>query len=90
MRIVVSYDIPDDTRRLKMAALLKSYGERVQLSVFEAELNPYQLKNMLGKVRELMEPEDSVRVYLLGKDWKKRTLTLGRATPLSFPEDDVI
>lgn len=90
MRIVVSYDIPDDTRRLKMAALLKSYGERVQLSVFEAELNPYQLKNMLGKVRELMEPEDSVRVYLLGKDWKKRTLTLGQATPLSFPEDDVI
>jgi len=90
VRIVVSYDIPDDTRRLKMAALLKSYGERVQLSVFEAELNPYQLKNMLGKVRELMEPEDSVRVYLLGKDWKKRTLTLGQATPLSFPEDDVI
>jgi CRISPR-associated protein Cas2 len=24
----VAYDIPDDTRRIKMANLLKSYGER--------------------------------------------------------------
>ena len=31
----VAYDIPDDTRRVKLANLLKSYGERVQLSVFE-------------------------------------------------------
>ncbi|BDG22408.1 hypothetical protein TthSNM17_20700 (plasmid) [Thermus thermophilus] len=28
----VAYDIPDDTRRVKLANLLKSYGERVQLS----------------------------------------------------------
>ncbi len=31
----IAYDIPDDTRRVKLANLLKSYGERVQLSVFD-------------------------------------------------------
>ena len=35
----VAYDIPDDTRRIKLASLLKSYGERVQLSVFECYLD---------------------------------------------------
>lgn len=90
MRVVVAYDIPDDTRRLRMANFLKGYGERVQYSVFEADLNHYQLKDMLRRMKEIIEPEDSVRVYLLGKDWRRRTLTLGQAMSLNFPEDEII
>src|SRR6185436_13646804 len=35
MLILVSYDIPDDRRRTKLANALKDFGERVQYSVFE-------------------------------------------------------
>jgi CRISPR-associated protein Cas2 len=36
---VISYDIPDDKRRKKIADLLEGYGQRVQYSVFECQLN---------------------------------------------------
>ena len=49
----VAYDIPDDTRRVKLANLLKSYGERVQLSVFECYLDERLLD--LG--------HDALRIY---------------------------
>lgn len=39
---VIAYDIPDDSRRDKVATLLVSYGERVQLSVFECWLDGSQ------------------------------------------------
>ena len=38
--IVVSYDIPDDRRRLRLANTLKDFGIRVQYSVFECRLEP--------------------------------------------------
>lgn len=63
----IAYDIPDDGRRAKIANLLKSYGERVQLSVFECWLSPAQLtelKRLLSKRLELAE--DGVRIYPIG------------------------
>ena len=45
----VAYDIPDDTRRVKLANLLKSYGERVQLSVFECYLDERLLEAAEGQ-----------------------------------------
>jgi CRISPR-associated protein Cas2 len=39
MFYLVSYDIPDDRRRTRLAKLLKDYGGRVQYSVFECLLN---------------------------------------------------
>jgi len=38
MLYVISYDIPDDERRLKVAKILLDFGRRVQYSVFEAHL----------------------------------------------------
>jgi len=32
---LISYDVPDDQRRLKIMHLLEGLGERVQYSVFE-------------------------------------------------------
>lgn len=64
MLILVSYDVPDDRRRTKLAHALKDFGERVQYSVFEFLLNESQV----GKLRERIEglvdaAEDSVRIY---------------------------
>lgn len=63
----IAYDIPDDGRRVKVANTLKSFGERVQLSVFECWLNPAQLqelKRLLLKKADLTQ--DSVRIYPIG------------------------
>jgi CRISPR-associated protein Cas2 len=40
--VVVSYDITDDKRRVRMAKTLLGYGQRVQYSVFEAHLTQRQ------------------------------------------------
>lgn len=60
----VAYDIPHDGRRIKIANVLKSFGERVQYSVFECWLEPHELgdlKKLLGK--RLEAAQDSVRIY---------------------------
>lgn len=75
----VSYDIPDDGRRVKVANTLKSFGERVQLSVFECWLNPAQLqelKRLLQKKADLSQ--DSLRIYPVGGTVE--VLGLGRIT----------
>ncbi|AEB10950.1 CRISPR-associated endonuclease Cas2 [Marinithermus hydrothermalis] len=60
----VTYDVPDDRRRVKIANLLKSYGERVQLSVFECWLNASEVEALKQRLERVMEPsEDSVRIY---------------------------
>ena len=75
----IAYDIPNDGRRAKIANLLKSYGERVQLSVFECWLAPAQLtelKRLLGKRLDLSE--DGVRIYPIGGTVE--VLGVGRVT----------
>lgn len=42
MYIVVSYDIPEDKRRTKIHSVLKSYGQWMQLSVFECDITLIQ------------------------------------------------
>jgi CRISPR-associated protein Cas2 len=60
----IAYDIPDDTRRVKLANLLKSYGERVQLSVFECYLDEGLLRELEAKAKRLLDlSEDALRVY---------------------------
>ena len=60
----VAYDIPDDTRRVKLANLLKSYGERVQLSVFECYLDERLLEDLRRRARRLLDlGQDALRIY---------------------------
>ncbi len=66
MFLVISYDVVDDKRRLKVAKLLTDFGQRVQKSVFECDLDDRRflaLKQKLEKV--IHHEEDSVRYYLL-------------------------
>ncbi|WP_337845725.1 CRISPR-associated endonuclease Cas2 [Thermus sp.] len=60
----IAYDIPDDNRRIKLATLLKSYGERVQLSVFECYLDPKLLEDLKARARKVLDlSEDALRIY---------------------------
>lgn len=64
--VVVAYDIRDDTRRLRVARVLKNALERVQRSVFEGDLDSDRLELVEARARRhINEREDSLRVYSL-------------------------
>jgi CRISPR-associated protein Cas2 len=64
MFYLVTYDIPDDNRRLRLAKALKDFGQRVQYSVFECLLDEKLFAAMLERIRrEIDEAEDRVRIY---------------------------
>ncbi len=78
MQILVTYDVSTVTsagrRRLRQAAkACLDHGQRVQNSVFECLLDPAQLVSFRARLLEIIDPEtDSLRIYLLGKEWDHR------------------
>lgn len=65
-RRVIAYDVRDDAVRTRVAKVLEAVGERVQWSVFEADLDGAVLAEVLARLDRLVDPRtDSVRVYTL-------------------------
>lgn len=86
MLIVVSYDLPDDRRRTKLAHNLKDFGVRVQYSVFECILEADQVEALRVRIARLIDPaEDRVRIYRFCEDCGAKTELLG----LSEPTEDL-
>jgi len=78
---VVSYDVSDNKRRLKIMHLLEGYGERVQYSVFEVWTTSDQMEALRELLVEQVEEGGSVRVYpLCGKCEQVREV-LGKGAP---------
>lgn len=64
--IVASYDIHDPKRLLRVAKVMKNYGERVLKSVFECNLDQRQFDQMKSTIDDILDHgEDSVRFYFL-------------------------
>lgn len=95
MMVLVTYDVNTEseggkTRLRKIAKLCVNHGQRVQNSVFECLINPAQfveLKNSLSKVID--SNKDSLRFYLLGKNWERRVEQIGKNNSY-HPIDDAI
>ena len=80
MFVVVSYDIADDRRRLKVMKALEGFGERVQYSVFECRLKRQDLQRLKKRLKGLIRvEEDDVRFYLLCEQCVERVVPLGKA-----------
>jgi CRISPR-associated protein Cas2 len=80
MFVVVSYDIPDDRRRLKVMKTLEGFGERAQYSVFECRLKRRDLQRLKKQLKGLIQArEDDVRFYLLCEQCVERIIPLGKA-----------
>lgn len=58
MRWIVCYDIPDDGKRALLARWLDGYGDRIQDSVFECELDGDLVERMWAGVLELVDPKE--------------------------------
>lgn len=91
MMILVTYDVNfkddiDGAKRLRrMAKLCLKYGQRVQYSVFEIEVDMAQwtkLKNLLITVMD--ESVDSLRIYYLGNNWERRVEHIGAKAVLDL------
>ena len=83
MYFVVSYDIPEDKRRTKIHKVLKSYGQRVQLSVFECQLTDAQYAKLRSRLSKLIQPnQDSVRFYFLCGCCQGKIERLGGEQPM--------
>ncbi len=80
MLILVTYDIPNNRRRTKIAKILLDYGDRVQYSVFECNLTSKQIAQLQKELKELIDQEkDSVRVYKLCAECAANIKVMGSA-----------
>jgi CRISPR-associated protein Cas2 len=71
--IVVAYDIPHDRRRVRLHSLLLGFGEPVQESLFECDLDDAALRRLRKRITRLMRPGDNVRIYPLCASCADRT-----------------
>lgn len=83
MLVVVCYDVattePEGQRRLRrVAKTCKDYGQRVQFSVFECQVDPAQWTALKQKLIDKIDQEtDSLRFYFLGANWRNRVEQVG-------------
>jgi len=60
----VAYDVSHDGARARIAAVLSSWGDRIQRSVFECQLDADELGEVMGCLEELVDPTcDVVQVF---------------------------
>lgn len=76
MFVLVSYDVATATekgrRRLRrVAKVCLDFGQRVQNSVFECEVDPATWTRLRLRLLDEIDPaEDSLRFYHLGSNWR--------------------
>ena len=90
MMVLVSYDVSTTSasgqkRLRRIAKACRDYGQRVQYSVFEIEVDFAQWTFLKNKLCDLIEPEqDSLRFYYLGKNWQTKVEHVGAKAVLDL------
>jgi CRISPR-associated protein Cas2 len=81
--VLVTYDVrtaeSGGARRLRrMAKACRDFGQRVQYSVFEIEVDPAQWVALKARLEAIINREqDSLRYYYLGANWRSRVEHVG-------------
>jgi CRISPR-associated protein Cas2 len=90
MLVLVSYDVNTASatgqRRLRrVARACQDFGQRVQYSVFECEVDPAQWTELRTRlVREIDAERDSLRFYFLGANGQRRIEHVGAKPTLDL------
>ena len=83
MLMLVTYDVATGDaagrRRLRrVARLCQDFGQRVQYSVFECEVDAAQWAALRARLIDEIDPQsDSLRFYRLGANWRTRVQHVG-------------
>ena len=81
--VLISYDVStmdsEGKKRLrKVAKECQNHAQRVQNSVFEADLDYSTFMKLKSRLEKLIDKEkDSLRFYYLGNNWDKRIEHIG-------------
>lgn len=96
MMVLVSYDVSTtdkqgQARLRKIAKTCIDYGQRVQNSVFECNLDPAMWTSLKNRLLKIMNKEkDSLRFYYLGSNWKRRIEHIGAKSTIDLDEPLII
>ena len=83
MMVLISYDVSTSTtagktRLRKVAKACQDHAQRVQNSVFEADLDYSSFLKLKDRLCKLINPEeDSLRFYYLGNHWENKVEHIG-------------
>lgn len=83
MLVLITYDVNTETeagkRRLrKVAKQCVNYGQRVQNSVFECQLDAVKYRQVKDVLEKIIDKEvDSLRFYNLGNNYKTKIEHIG-------------
>lgn len=83
MMVIISYDVSTTdaagkTRLRKVAKECQNHAQRVQNSVFEADVDYSSFLKLKDHLLRLIDPDrDSLRFYYLGNNWKRRVEHVG-------------
>lgn len=90
MMVLVTYDVatsePGGAGRLRrVAKACRDYGQRVQFSVFEIEVDPAGWTALKARLEAIIDTRhDSLRYYLLGANWQRRVEHVGAKPALDL------
>ena len=92
---LISYDISSTRLRTKVAKKLQDYGKRIQYSVFECEIGGKRYETLYRELCTIVDGAENVniRIYHLGNDEEKKTVTIGDPEFVSSPDqqwDDLV
>ncbi|MBI1920843.1 MAG: CRISPR-associated endonuclease Cas2 [Geobacter sp.] len=96
MWIVVAYDVntetPQGRRRLRrVAQVCKNFGQRVQKSVFECQVNELKFEDLRRKLlREIDKELDNLRLYRLTEPRDDHVETYGLTRTVFFDDEPLI
>lgn len=83
MLVLVTYDVntleEGGKKRLRrVARACEDFGQRVQYSVFEIEVDPAQWAKLKARLEGNIRPDvDSLRYYYLGANWTRKIEHVG-------------
>ena len=83
MMVLVTYDVStiDRAGRARLRRVAKAclnFGQRVQNSVFECNVDPAQWTALRARLEDVFDPaQDSLRYYFLGSNWQRRVEHVG-------------
>lgn len=82
MRFLICYDIPSDSVRDKVAKWLDGYGDRIQDSVFEADLDGELTDRMWAGLLRLVDGKtDQIALVPICAACDERRRWVGRGAP---------
>ncbi|WP_129678148.1 CRISPR-associated endonuclease Cas2 [Candidatus Chloroploca sp. Khr17] len=89
MLYLISYDISIDRRRTRIAKILEGFGQRVQYSVFECDLEASQYQALWKKLARTIQPDegDNLRIYRLCATCASTIAVIGSGPPVETSPD---